>query len=339
MLVDQKTLWNALNAGRLVATYTGDPNGHITVAFKGWKRGRGRRITPLVEADRVYVSDPTRQWGEGGHNIGHIELHGPQAGMLLEARNADPKRVAAARAILRAARGQEPTNDILPSTYCFRCGKPLTDPVSIERHIGPDCFGKITGSKAAPFEEFTWPEVKITAEPGSMDDYMNVAASNDRIDFEAGQFTVHFSYDPAKVADLKANVPQRSWDKLHKQWKVAHNNMTVDPLRRFAERNNLPITDKAEQAMQNAPQQAIGTIDFKDNVFVVYTLYDPDLVADIKTIPTRMRKWDRTTKRWHVTPGDESAKGLHLLIDKWGVQITDRARLTLLNYKYDERIA
>lgn len=30
---------------------------------------------------------------------------------------------------------------------CCRCGRKLTDPVSIQRGIGPECFGKMTGSK------------------------------------------------------------------------------------------------------------------------------------------------------------------------------------------------
>ena len=32
---------------------------------------------------------------------------------------------------------------------CGRCGRELTDPVSIQRGLGPECYGKSTGSKSA----------------------------------------------------------------------------------------------------------------------------------------------------------------------------------------------
>lgn len=35
------------------------------------------------------------------------------------------------------------------SSYCGRCGLELRDPVSIDRGIGPDCYGQMTGSKHA----------------------------------------------------------------------------------------------------------------------------------------------------------------------------------------------
>jgi hypothetical protein len=37
--------------------------------------------------------------------------------------------------------------DVKEASQCGYCGKKLTDPVSIERGIGPDCLGKTTGSK------------------------------------------------------------------------------------------------------------------------------------------------------------------------------------------------
>lgn len=36
--------------------------------------------------------------------------------------------------------------DVEVQTECCVCGKRLTDPVSIERQTGPECWGKVTGS-------------------------------------------------------------------------------------------------------------------------------------------------------------------------------------------------
>lgn len=36
---------------------------------------------------------------------------------------------------------------VIEEDICSCCGRALTDPVSIERGIGPECYGKITGTK------------------------------------------------------------------------------------------------------------------------------------------------------------------------------------------------
>lgn len=41
------------------------------------------------------------------------------------------------------------TYTMLLEERCGKCGRELTDPVSIERGLGPECFGKATGSKRA----------------------------------------------------------------------------------------------------------------------------------------------------------------------------------------------
>ena len=40
--------------------------------------------------------------------------------------------------------------DVFLATKCAVCGKKLEDPTSIERGIGPECYGRQTGSKNAP---------------------------------------------------------------------------------------------------------------------------------------------------------------------------------------------
>lgn len=55
----------------------------------------------------------------------------------------------AIRQILILASGDTPSNmaEYTEAERCGRCFIELTDPVSIERGIGPDCFGHATGSK------------------------------------------------------------------------------------------------------------------------------------------------------------------------------------------------
>jgi hypothetical protein len=37
--------------------------------------------------------------------------------------------------------------EIKIASFCGRCGRPLSDPVSIDRGIGPECYGRGTGSQ------------------------------------------------------------------------------------------------------------------------------------------------------------------------------------------------
>jgi hypothetical protein len=68
-------------------------------------------------------------------------------------RNADPLlRYAANAALMFAFTGQAPTPAngtvaVVEEAVCGHCGMTLTDPVSIERGIGPTCHGKTTGTK------------------------------------------------------------------------------------------------------------------------------------------------------------------------------------------------
>ena len=78
------------------------------------------------------------------------------ARLLGDRLGADPVRVyaenwprkAAKLAEAARARGDHPHADTLQSAltalmYCANCGRPLEDPVSVERGIGPDCWERI----------------------------------------------------------------------------------------------------------------------------------------------------------------------------------------------------
>jgi hypothetical protein len=65
-----------------------------------------------------------------------------------------PRRAARLAADARA-RGNDPHADKLQSAlvrlmFCANCGRPLADPISVERGIGPDCWPRIEpGGRAA----------------------------------------------------------------------------------------------------------------------------------------------------------------------------------------------
>ena len=117
---------------------------HITLRFRcRRKSASGKWITvPFAEASHVFVED--YDW----ETIGTLY---PNSGVLFFA----PKTNEAARwcvvAVLRLVNGDrsvERQAEFAPEDICIRCGKPLTDPQSIERGYGPECFGMATQSVA-----------------------------------------------------------------------------------------------------------------------------------------------------------------------------------------------
>jgi len=67
-------------------------------------------------------------------------------------------RKAAKLAAAARARGEHPHADKLQAAlvalmYCANCGRPLNDPVSITRGIGPDCWGQIDPTWRSSIEQ------------------------------------------------------------------------------------------------------------------------------------------------------------------------------------------
>jgi hypothetical protein len=130
-----------LRAGGIEATVT-LPNGqHVTVRVKTSKRsGRGwARCAPTDEGARTNVEIL-------GQRVGWINVANGNWTLTLRTRRED--YVNAIAATFEAAAG-EPTSPyrVQVADRCGRCHLPLTDPVSIDRGIGPDCFGRDTGSQ------------------------------------------------------------------------------------------------------------------------------------------------------------------------------------------------
>jgi hypothetical protein len=142
-----------LAAGRLTVTVTSARTGeHITISVackvrtsEGWEKCR------FDEASHVYFNVPSSSWAD------RVGTFYPRTGRFFRdgesdsnpEGNADPARVWAALAVLRLAceGAQHPQASYAVADRCGRCGRALTDPVSIERGIGPECYGYETGSR------------------------------------------------------------------------------------------------------------------------------------------------------------------------------------------------
>jgi hypothetical protein len=141
----------ALAAGRLVATVISVKTGqHITIRLtckrppssdeKRW------RTCQFEQAQRVFADIPRGTSLLAGESPG---VYIPAEDVFRSTAGADQARVWATLFALKAAAGIErsPEAEILQKTNCLHCGRGLTDPESITRGIGPDCYGKLTSSR------------------------------------------------------------------------------------------------------------------------------------------------------------------------------------------------
>lgn len=135
-----------MEAGRVTVTFRSVRTGeHITLTAKA--RGKDEATdqwisTPLADALVVFIEVPNQEgWND---KVGKVTR---RAGFTPD-RNADAARAFCARQLLNFLAGS-PMPDGLEAheeSRCGRCGRQLTDPVSIERGIGPECYGRSTGS-------------------------------------------------------------------------------------------------------------------------------------------------------------------------------------------------
>ena len=139
-----------LLAGRLTATVVSGKTGqHITVRFKSKIKDEeaGKWVnSPFAKATHVFIDTPMpdSSWGD------KIGTYYPDKGTFWQDKNADVARIFAARQVLLFAGGlslHPQVAEIKIASSCGRCGRQLTDPVSIDRGIGPECYGADTGSQ------------------------------------------------------------------------------------------------------------------------------------------------------------------------------------------------
>jgi len=134
-----------LAAGRLTMTVKSVATGkHLTVdlscCVRDERTGSWDNV-PFSEAKWCFLQLHT------GERIG---TYYPQTGDLRPKPYAQKAWIWAAMATIRAACGDpHPQAEFSEMDRCGRCARPLTDPVSIQRGIGPDCWGALTGSKHA----------------------------------------------------------------------------------------------------------------------------------------------------------------------------------------------
>jgi hypothetical protein len=134
--------------GRLTATVVSAKTGqHITVKIACKTRSpEGEWLdSGFLLATHCFVSVP-RPDDFRGDKIG---VYYPQKSTLWADRFADPARIFALKQVFLYASGL-PTHpqveSVLEELNCGVCERPLTDPISVERGIGPTCFGQDTGS-------------------------------------------------------------------------------------------------------------------------------------------------------------------------------------------------
>jgi hypothetical protein len=143
--------------GKLELTVT------LTPADGGQALHRAFALKKWVSRDeslrRLYVQLPdTADWEAGVKPLSPIVVDLVTGEVREETRDKrnTPLLVFAAKAALRyattgdAGNPKNGTIEVVEASLCGCCGRKLTDPVSIERGIGPECFGRVTKSKAIP---------------------------------------------------------------------------------------------------------------------------------------------------------------------------------------------
>ena len=131
-----------LLAGGIEATVTLADGRHATVSIRTRKRsGRGWTNAALGEQDsRTNVSIL-------GQRIGWVTVDA-SGRVLLTLRTRRQEYVTAVTAVFEYAAGlPTPGERVQEASRCGRCFRTLTDPVSIDRGIGPECYGRDTGSQ------------------------------------------------------------------------------------------------------------------------------------------------------------------------------------------------
>lgn len=141
-------LGRMLAAGRLTATMRSKASGnHITLTFQSKAKIDDRwQSVPFYQATHVFISQ-----GGGGFNSVKVGTLYPKKGDLYLNAGFDtaPWLYAITHTLLAAQTGDVDTEqyEIQEASRCGHCGKELTDPISIERGIGPTCLGSDTGSQ------------------------------------------------------------------------------------------------------------------------------------------------------------------------------------------------
>lgn len=134
-----------LSAGQVTVTFTSPKTGeHITIRAKALAKDENNKWKPANPAEALFISFDVPNDTGFGDKVAKITR---RAGFVADPQ-ADKARVFCAQQLLRFVAGQPLATGLVAqeAERCGKCGRQLTDPVSIERGIGPECFGGSTGS-------------------------------------------------------------------------------------------------------------------------------------------------------------------------------------------------
>lgn len=227
--------------GRLKTTVTNEDGTHLTLSFKNWKRGDRRRNVPIYEAERIYIEVPNQTgWGD---KIGNVDL---ASGAFYTERSADPARVAAALRVIDAVQGREIVGRIQHPGFCMICSKELTDPISIDRGIGPDCYGNATGSQ---HQEKVKQTKAVHLSPVAPEPVAEKAPETDvKIAAKGNTLTVSIAFTENfndVLSAVKSIDTNRRWNAADKVWEVKPTVASADVLRDLCKQYKYEVSDEA----------------------------------------------------------------------------------------------
>lgn len=198
--------------GRLTLTATSSKTGeHITLRLRCKNRDMRKRHITFEDAAIVTCDAPTK-WDKTGDMVGYVLAFGPKKNEPQANRGADPARFWLFQQIWTWIQGGQLHSglEIRLEDYCGHCGRPLSDPESIDRGFGPECFGKLTKAKhqrRQPDSQLTLPEP--TEAPGEFvegdhgENPMIAAHIEGEMAFTGGEYTRRRAIDAVRSEYLE----------------------------------------------------------------------------------------------------------------------------------------
>ena len=143
-ITQETRLGRMLSAGRLTATMRSKKTEeHITLTLNSMvKDGQWKHVS-FAEATHVFI-----KLGRGEYGSTTIATFYPQKSQIYFNTEVEAYKYVVRNILVAAQTGVNETTafEIFEEERCGVCGLALTDPISIERGIGPTCLGRITGS-------------------------------------------------------------------------------------------------------------------------------------------------------------------------------------------------
>lgn len=135
-----------LLGGQVTATITLTDGTHVTLTARCRKVINGRWKTVPFETPgmTLYVEQTYNH-----RTLARLRRTEDHHGLAYSFVTRGSNGATAADALLNHAAGERVGLIVQVADRCGCCGRALTDPISIERGIGPDCYGRMTGSQHA----------------------------------------------------------------------------------------------------------------------------------------------------------------------------------------------